>query len=135
LQVGGWKLGTSIATRPGFQSYIGRLEPGDRLPQARKLEPTQLGSSLCLFTNKELPVVIEDVRLALTEQDLVLVEQGAPPVVRRSAPLPLLLQLPLKQRHLSLEGSKGKVLPVGGRSKWIDFETDPRRPTVLIKAH
>jgi hypothetical protein len=95
---------------------MGRLEPGERLPQVRKLEPTQLGSSFCHFTDEELLVFIEDVRLSLTEQDLVVFEQGAPPEVRRSAPLPLLLQLPLKQRHLSLEGST-RERPTGWRSK------------------
>jgi hypothetical protein len=53
------------------QSYMGRLEPGDRVIQLRKFEPTQLGSNLFRLTQKEFPVFIEDVRLILDNRDLV----------------------------------------------------------------
>jgi len=53
------------------QSYMGRLEPGDRVIQVRKFEPTQLGSNLFRLTQKEFPVFIEDVRLILDNRDLV----------------------------------------------------------------
>jgi hypothetical protein len=79
---------------------MSRLEPGERVLKDRKLEPKQLGSSLYRFTDKELPVFIEDVRLRLTKQDPGVAEQGAPPVVRRN-PAPL----SLKQRRLSSEAS------------------------------
>ena len=50
---------------------MGRLEPGDRVIQVRKFEPTQLGSNLFRLTQKEFPVFIEDVRLILDNRDLV----------------------------------------------------------------
>ena len=53
------------------QSHMGRLEPGDRVIQVRKFEPTQLGSNLFRLTQKEFPVFIEDVRLILDNRDLV----------------------------------------------------------------
>ena len=53
------------------QSYMGRLEPGDRVIQVRKFEPTQLGSNLFRLTEKEFPVFIEDVRLILDSRDFV----------------------------------------------------------------
>ena len=53
------------------QSYMGRLEPGDRVIQVRKFEPTQLGSNSFRLTEKEFPVFIEDVRLILDTCDLV----------------------------------------------------------------
>jgi hypothetical protein len=53
------------------QSCMGRNEPGDRVIQVRKFEPTQLGSNLFRFTQKEFPVFIEDVLLILGNLDLV----------------------------------------------------------------
>ena len=58
------------------QSYMGRLEPGDRVIQVRKFEPTQLGSNLFRLTVKEFPVFIEDVRLILGTSDFV--SDGSP---------------------------------------------------------
>jgi hypothetical protein len=55
------------------------------------------------------------VRLALTEQNLVFVEQGAPPMALR-VPLLLLLPLSLTQRHLSSEGPT-RERPTGWWSK------------------
>jgi hypothetical protein len=51
------------------QSNMGRLEPGDRVIQVRKFEPTQVGSSLFRLTEKEFPVFIEDVRLIIEDVD------------------------------------------------------------------
>ena len=51
------------------QSYMGRLEPGDRVLQVRKFEPTQVGSNLFRLTDKEFPVFIEDVRLIIDSSD------------------------------------------------------------------
>jgi hypothetical protein len=51
------------------QSYMDRLEPGDRVIQVRKFEPTQVGSSLFRLTEKEFPVFIEDVRLIIEDVD------------------------------------------------------------------
>ena len=53
------------------QSYMGRMEPGDRVIQVRKFEPTQLGSNLLRLTQKKIAVFIEDVRLILGNLDLV----------------------------------------------------------------
>jgi hypothetical protein len=67
----------------GAQSFMGSLEPGDRVIQVRKLEPTLLGSSLYRLTEKEFPVFIEDVRYALTTTDLT-VDGNAQAQVRRN---------------------------------------------------
>lgn len=55
------------------QSYMGRLEPGDRVIQVRKF---QLGSNLFRLTVKEFPVFNEDVRLFLGTSDFV--SDGSP---------------------------------------------------------
>jgi hypothetical protein len=36
------------------QSYMGRMEPGDRLIQVRKFEPTKLGSNLLRLIQKKI---------------------------------------------------------------------------------
>jgi hypothetical protein len=59
------------------------LRRGGEGKKSRKLEPTAYLEPY-RFTEKEFPVFIEDMRLALTYQDLVVVvEQGAQPLVRR----------------------------------------------------
>jgi hypothetical protein len=67
----------------GAQSFTGSREPGDRVIKVRKLEPTLLGSSLFRLTEKEFPVIIEDVRYALTTTDLA-VDEIAQAQVRRN---------------------------------------------------
>lgn len=67
----------------GAQSYMGSLEPGDRVIQVRKFEPTLLGSSLYRLTEKEFPCFIEDVRYALATTDLT-VDENAQAQVRRN---------------------------------------------------
>ena len=67
------------------QSYMGRLEPGDRKIQVRKFEPTQLGSNLFRLTQKEFPVFIEDVRLILDNRDFVSYETPQRCVSARAA--------------------------------------------------
>ena len=48
---------------------MGQLEPGDRVFQVRKFEPTQVGSNLFRLTDKEFHVFIEDVRLIIEATD------------------------------------------------------------------
>jgi hypothetical protein len=71
------------------QSYMGRLELGDRVIQVRKFEPTQLGSNLFRLTQKEFPVFIEDVRLILDNRGLVRWNSTAARVGLSCSPRPL----------------------------------------------
>lgn len=52
----------SYVVETGFESYMGRFEPGDEVLDVQKLEPTSLGSSMYEFTEKQFPVFVEDIR-------------------------------------------------------------------------
>jgi hypothetical protein len=67
----------------GAQSYMGSLEPGDRVIQVCKLEPTLLGPSLHRLTEKKFPVFSEDARYVLTTTELA-VDENAQAQVRHN---------------------------------------------------
>ena len=45
-----------------FESALGQFKVGDKVLDVRKLEPVSLGSSHYVYTDKNFPVFIEDIR-------------------------------------------------------------------------